>query len=99
MWDTHQTGMEDVKVWRDSNSDILPPVRVRPMPVNTRQRSVSLPVAERQINYGAIPSLSSVQENRTGWDRLGLYMKGLPSKHLKQVEEKKRQTNDFSQED
>ena len=101
MWDTHQAGMEDVKVWRDSNSDILPPARVRPRPANTRQRSVSLPVAERQINYGAIPSLSSVQETRTAWDRLGLYMKGLPSlpsKHMKQLEERKRQTNDLRRE-
>ena len=93
MWATQET--EDVKVWRDSNSDILPPVRTRVMSVNTRQRSLSLPVAETQINYGAIPSLSSVQENRTAWARLGLYMKGLPSKHLKQGQEKKRQNIGF----
>ena len=90
--------MEDMKVWSDSNSDILPPVRLRPRSgaVSARQRSLSLPAVERQINYGAIPSLSSVQQNRTAWDRLGLYMKGLPSKHLKQVEDKKRQTVEFS---
>lgn len=90
--------MEDLRVWSDTNSDILPPVRLRPRSgaVNTRQRSLSLPAVERQINYGAIPSLSSVQQNRTAWDRLGLYMKGLPSKHLKQVEDKKRQTLEFS---
>ena len=94
MWETQEAATEDVKVWRDSNSDISPPVRARQRPmsgaVNVRQRSLSLPAAERRINYGAIPSLSSVQENRTAWDRLGLYMKGLPSKHLKQEEEKKR---------
>ena len=103
MWETQEAATEDVKVWRDSNSDISPPVRARQRPVsgavNVRQRSLSLPAAERQINYGAIPSLSSVQENRTAWDRLGLYMKGLPSKHLKQAEQKKRQNIDFSMED
>ena len=101
MWETQETGMENMKVWSDSNSDILPPVRLRPRSgaVSARQRSLSLPAMERQINYGAIPSLSSVQQNRTAWDRLGLYMKGLPSKHLKQAEQKKRQNIDFSMED
>ena len=86
MWET-QERRNDAE---DSTSD---PVRVRPMagPASRRPRSLSLPAVERQINYGSLPSLSSVQQNRTAWDRLGLYMKGLPpSKHLKQVQQNKR---------
>ena len=76
------------RVFSDSNSDILPPPTRRRQ--DGRPRSVSLPLG-RQTNYGAIPSLSSVQQNRTAWDRLGLYMKGLPPKNLKNSEESPRQ--------
>ena len=72
------------RVFSDSNSDILPPPSRRRQ--DGRPRSVSLPLG-RQTNYGAIPSLSSVQQNRTAWDRLGLYMKGLPPKLGKKAEE------------
>ena len=101
MWEPQETDTEAGKVWRDSNSDIVAPVKVRAVSgaVTMRQRSLSLPAVERQVNYGSIPSLSSVQQSRTAWDRLGLYMKGLPSKHLKQAEQKKRQNIDFSMED
>merc|ERR1712133_279836 len=37
--------------------------------------------------YGPLPTLEGVQEARGGWDRLGLYMKGVPSKV---VEDKSR---------
>ena len=91
MWETQESRTEA----EESTSDlVVAPVRVRPMsgPASRRARSLSLPAVERQINYGALPSLSSVQQTRTAWDRLGLYMKGLPpSKHLKQVEQNKRQ--------
>lgn len=40
----------------------------------TRQRSISLPAP----SYGDIPSISEVQQSRGGWDKLGLYMMGLP---------------------
>ena len=44
-----------------------------------QQRSVSLPgPGHRQ--YGAIPSLAAVQQTRGGWEKLGLYMKGVPPK-------------------
>ena len=71
----------ELKVWRDSSSDTQP-TRRSAGPGKGRQRSVSLPLGSK-TNYGAIPSLSSVQENRTAWDRLGLYMKGLPPKQFK----------------
>ena len=77
----------ELKVWRDSNSHIQP--RRSAWTGKGRQRSVSLPLGS-QTNYGAIPSLSSVQENRTAWDRLGLYMKGLPPKHLKKENDDSR---------
>lgn len=76
--------------WSDSNSDILPPASTSRRSADGRPRSVSLPLGS-QTNYGTIPSLSSVQQNRTAWDRLGLYMKGLPPKNLKNSEESPRQ--------
>ena len=58
--------------------DINPEHRPRMM----RQRSVSLPqtAASNTRMYGPIPSLEDVQEARGGWDRLGLYLKGVPGK-------------------
>ena len=80
----------EMRPWSDSSSDIVPPANPSRSPADGRPRSVSLPLG-RQTNYGAIPSLSSVQQNRTAWDRLGLYMKGLPPRNLKNLEEYPRQ--------
>ena len=68
--------------WSDSNSDIVPAYERRRSLKNLRQRSVSLPDGG-VTDFGKIPSLTDVQSSRGGWDRLGLYMKGLPPKSLR----------------
>ena len=51
-----------------------------PLPSLARQqRSLSLPGPGLR-QYGAIPSLAAVQQTRGGWEKLGLYMKGVPPK-------------------
>ena len=54
----------------------------------SRQRSISLPgpAHHGSSSFGQIPSLSDVQQSRTGWDKLSLYMMGLPPKHAADTE-------------
>ena len=69
--------------WSDSNSDIVQVVSEPRTSLRTgRQRSVSLPDGGVSPSYGKIPSIEDVQSLRGGWDRLGLYIKGLPPKSL-----------------
>jgi len=67
--------------WSDSNSDIVQLSEPRSVLMQVRQRSVSLPDGGIG-SYGKIPSIEDVQSQRGGWDRLGLYIKGLPPKSL-----------------
>ena len=67
--------------WSDSNSDIGPASELRTSLMNIRQRSVSLPDGGA-ASFGEIPSIEDVQSLRGGWDRLGLYIKGLPPKSI-----------------
>ena len=71
------------------DDDINPEHRPRMM----RQRSVSLPqtAASNMRMYGPIPSLEDVQEARGGWDRLGLYLKGVPGKMMEDKHKDTRQ--------
>merc|ERR1711936_68845 len=70
------------QTWSDSNSDIVPTSDLKPALKSVRQRSISLP-GTGLTNFGQIPSITDVQSLRGGWDRLGLYMKGLPPKSLR----------------
>ena len=62
-------------VYQRMMSDLEPPLPS----LARQQRSLSLPGPGLR-QYGAIPSLAAVQQTRGGWEKLGLYMKGVPPK-------------------
>ena len=71
-------GVERMTSWPgDSGDSQSPSQRVRKL------RSVSLPGPGTPRDSGymkSLPSLSDVQRSRGGWEKLGLYMAGLPPK-------------------
>ena len=58
-----------------------------PQGAGVRSRSLSLPapgLGQDSRYMRTLPALSDVQRSRGGWEKLGLYMTGLPPKHSKE---------------